>query len=235
MPPGRPKTKGITPRQAEILQELIFCKKMCGRPPTMRQLAKRMNISAPTMCEFFKGLIEKGYIRKEEEQCGRRTTFIIIKTVTRKERALKPILLLDGIPCGPPSEPITGAEGKTIMVDAVYARDNRFFALRLDQDRMRKIGYNTGGAVIVRRQQLAENGDIVAAVLNGKAMLKRLIFEKDRIALKADDSDSAPTEVACEDEFKIIGKVVCHIKERNIVYGKQQSSKIHQPGLPSYS
>jgi SOS-response transcriptional repressor LexA len=86
---------------------------------------------------------------------------------------------------------------------------------------MRELGYETNDIVIVRVQQMAENNDIVAAFVNGKATLKRLIYTPDRIALKAENPGFATIEVKYEDEFRIVGKVIRHISEKEIEYGQQ--------------
>jgi repressor LexA len=69
-------------------------------------------------------------------------------------------------------------------------------------------GINDGDLIIVRRQQLAENGDIVVAVLNGETTVKRLRLEDRRIELVPDNPGLAPVKVRPEDDLRILGKVV---------------------------
>ena len=219
MPTGRPKSENITARQAEIMQEIVRYKRIFDTLPTMQQIADRFGISAPSVYDIIKALVAKGYLEKGEDSPCR--TYIIRKEVEPDWSVKTAVPLLGMIPCGPPTEPFTDYDGETVMVDASLTRACSVFALRLDGASMRDIGYETGDVVIIRRQQLAENNDIVAAVVNGEATLKRLIYTPDRIALKAENPDFAPIEVGCGDEFRIIGKVVGHIKQKDIVYGRQ--------------
>ena len=107
------------------------------------------------------------------------------------------------------------------MVDIALTKASNVFALRLDGNSMKDLGYETNDIVIVRCQQMAENGDIVAAFVNGESTLKRLIYTPDRIALKAENQDFPPIEIKCGDEFRIVGKVIRHISERDIEHGRK--------------
>jgi len=107
-------------------------------------------------------------------------------------------------------EPVL-AEGNIVgevLIDAATVKSGEFFALRASGDSMTGAGINDGDLIIVRRQQLAENGDIVVAVLNGETTVKRLRLEDRRIELVPENPGLAPVKVRPEDDLQILGKVV---------------------------
>jgi repressor LexA len=65
-----------------------------------------------------------------------------------------------------------------------------------------------GDLVIVRQQQLAENGDIVVAMLNGETTVKRLSFREDLIELKPENRKFKAIQVTPDCDFRLLGKVV---------------------------
>jgi repressor LexA len=219
MPAGRPRKEHITSRQAEVMQEIVRFFKIYGYLPTMQQLADRFGIAAPTIYELIQGLVARGYLAKAKRASNR--SYKIKKEVEPDLRVKAAVPLLGAIPCGVPAEPACDTEREYVLIDVTLTRASNVFALRLDGDSMRELGYETNDIVIVRVQQMAENNDIVAAFVNGKATLKRLIYTPDRIALKAENPGFATIEIKYEDEFRIVGKVIRHISEKEIEYGQQ--------------
>ena len=219
MPAGRPKEENITRRQAEIMQEIIRFNGIFGTLPTMQQIADRFGIAAPSVYDIIQALVAKGYLARVESTPNR--PYIILRDVEPDSRVKAAVPLLGAIPCGVPTEPVTDYEGETVLVDIALTKASNVFALRLDGNSMKDLGYETNDIVIVRCQQMAENGDIVAAFVNGESTLKRLIYTPDRIALKAENQDFPPIEIKCGDEFRIVGKVIRHISERDIEQGRK--------------
>lgn len=218
MPIGRPKNKHLTSRQAEVMQEIERFNSIFGCFPTMQQLADRFGIAAPSIYELIQELVAKGYLVKAKSTSNR--SYRIKKEVEPDLRVKAAVPLLGAIPCGVPTEPACDTEREYVLIDVTLTRASNVFALRLDGDSMRELGYETNDIVIVRVQQMAENGDIVAAFVNGKATLKRLIYTPDRIALKAENPEFPTIEIKYEDEFRIVGKVIRHISEKEIEYGQ---------------
>ena len=72
---------------------------------------------------------------------------------------------------------------------------------------MRERGLDAGDRVIVKQQGTAENGEIVCAVINGEATLKRFFKKDGVITLKAENEKYAPIVVS-EGEFRIAGRIV---------------------------
>jgi repressor LexA len=83
----------------------------------------------------------------------------------------------------------------------------KLFALQVKGDSMIDAGILDGDRVIVKQQGIAENGEIVCAIIDGEATLKRFYQEAGVITLKAENEKYAPITVS-EGEFRIAGRVV---------------------------
>lgn len=217
MPQGRHKEKNITPKQAEVMQEICRFSEIHGRFPSIQQLAGRFGIATSTIFAIIQELVTKGYLKKLE--AGQNRPYAIKKKVEPQSVVMIEIPLLGAIPCGVPVTPTENRDGETVLVDSALIRCGDFFALHLDGDSMIDVGFESGDIVVIKFQPIAADGDIVAASLNNEVTLKKLIYTPDRIALKAENPKFGLKEITCRDSFKIIGKVIKHIKKENIIYG----------------
>jgi SOS regulatory protein LexA len=83
----------------------------------------------------------------------------------------------------------------------------KLFALQVKGDSMIDAGILDGDRIIVKQQANAENGQIVCAMINGEATLKRFYKKGETVTLKAENEKYAPIVVS-EGEFRILGKLV---------------------------
>lgn len=88
------------------------------------------------------------------------------------------------------------------------------FGLRVSGDSMIEIGIFDGDLAVVRKQQTARSGEVVVAVVNDEATVKRYLPEESRIVLKAENRDYEPIIVTPEDRFRVVGIVVGIIRRR---------------------
>ena len=95
-----------------------------------------------------------------------------------------------------------------ILIDESNIGKGRFFALRVRGDSMINAGINNGDLVIIKRQPLAENGDIIAALIDSDATLKRLSISNGEVFLLPENEKYSPINVTCREDFKILGKMV---------------------------
>ena len=84
------------------------------------------------------------------------------------------------------------------------------FALRVEGESMIEAGILSGDIVIVRRQQNAENGEIVVAMIDDEATVKRIFYETDRVRLQPENSNMEPIYA---DEVTVLGRVVALLRE----------------------
>ncbi|MFA6913168.1 MAG: S24 family peptidase [Proteiniphilum sp.] len=216
MKTGRPKIEGLTMRQSETMQEICRYFDLYDSMPSMQEIGDRFNITAPSVYLLVRALSEKGYLRKIE---GGRNSYEIVRRINDNAIVLEDVPLRGTIPCGQPIEPMDVYQGETVKVDKALVQGGEYFALTLSGTSMCAMDYESGDVVIIRHQAMAQNGEIVAFCLNGEATLKRLIYTPERIALKWENGKRQVTEINSMDHFFIIGKVVKHIKKKDIIYG----------------
>ena len=107
-----------------------------------------------------------------------------------------------------------------LLVDSRIAR-GRCFALKVKGDSMIDADINDGDYVIVRQQPLAESGEIVVAMLENDATVKRLRMAGEVIELRPENPRLSPIQIGPDDDLRIVGKVVAvHRRNRGSVVGK---------------
>ena len=217
---GRHKAENITRRQAEVMQEISRFFSIYGKMPTMQQLANTFGIAAPSIYDILQELVSKGYLKRIEK--GLTKPYVINKTVEPEALVTVQIPLLGEIPGGIPVEEFEDQSGdETVAVDKALTTNGDVFALRVNGNSMIGVGIETGDIVIIRHQPIAADGDIVAASVNNKVTLKRLVNRPDRIALEAENPEFKPIELTCYDSFRIIGKMVGILKQGVNVNGRE--------------
>ena len=95
-----------------------------------------------------------------------------------------------------------------VLVDSRAARHGRCFALEVQGDSMIDASIDDGDLVVVRQQPLAESGDIVVALLDQEATVKRLFVRDERIELRPENPKLRPMPIGPDDGLRILGKVI---------------------------
>ena len=165
----------------------------------MRETAKAFSISIKGAYDHMKALEKKGVIRFQENRS--RTLEIIKKDI--EDRSFVEVPILGTIAAGSPIFAEENLEG-TIRVAAEQLRAGKHFALRIRGDSMRDAGIRSGDIAIIEQRQTAENGEIIAALIEDSATLKRFFKENNRIRLQAENPDYAPIFTK---DFKILGRL----------------------------
>jgi len=148
-------------------------------------------------------LERKGYLQRGD--LGARS--LIIKK-GRKHAAChcEEVPVVGRIPAGQPIEAIEH-DRRTLIVNRELLGGRGGYALQVVGDSMAEAGILDGDYVIIRKQETAEDGDIVVALIDDEATLKRFYREKDHVRLEPANSHMQPIHVRTG-EFRIQGKVV---------------------------
>jgi len=154
--------------------------------------------------------ISRRYLRRE---AGRRRGISIAREPQDEIAQQVAVPILGHVAAGPLSFAEENVIGQ-IGVDPYLVKGGRCFGLKVVGDSMIDAGIEAGDTLVVRQQPLAEDGDIVVAGLGDEATVKRLRYSPDRIELQPENSKYAPITIGPEqmDEFRIIGRVVAHIR-----------------------
>lgn len=118
---------------------------------------------------------------------------------------LYPIPLLGEVVAGIPIEAQQNLEG---YIYISFRPKEEYFALRVHGDSMKDAGIVDKSIVVCHKQETAENGEIVVAMLNGEETVKRYKIHGNNIFLMPANNDFMPIPVTPSDEFTILGKVV---------------------------
>ena len=196
----------ITKRQEDVLNYIKKYVVEHGFPPSTREIGAALGLSSPaTVHTHLKKLEDAGCIRKTNSKF--RTIEIIgDNEYAEKNEELVKVPLLGKITCGNPIEAIeTPDEWFTIPANLIPGKEE-VFTLKASGDSMINKGIYDGDIVIVQRQKVARNGDIVVAMTDeGEVTLKTFYKEKDHIRLQPENDTMDPIILA---NCSILGKAI---------------------------
>jgi len=204
------KQGGLTESQAKVMKAISDFIAENGYSPTAKEIAEILHITQTSVFEQLSRLEKKRYITRQK---GAARTIGILessaaeKPVKSETLKLVKVPVLGTIAAGVPIFADENMEGE-ILVDESNIGKGRFFALRVRGDSMINAGIMNGDLVIIRRQPLAENGDIIAALIDCDATLKRLSMSNGEVFLLPENEKYSPIDVTCREDFRILGKMV---------------------------
>ena len=196
--------KEITTRQRQILQYIVQHIDMRGYPPTVREIGEAVNLSSSsTVHAHLRTLEDAGLIRRDAvlTRAIRPLPGIQSKSGVQKIISLP---VLGRIAAGRPSLAVEDAE-EMFPLPNDFLSGGEGFMLRVKGESMIDDGIKEGDLVVVRKQQTADNGDVVVAMLDNEATVKHFFLESGRVRLQPANSAMAPIYA---DNVQIIGKVV---------------------------
>lgn len=192
----------LTPRQREIYDFLLKSIREKGFAPSIHEIGRRFKISSTNgVSDHLKALEKKGYIRR----VGKRALEVVNVLGKSVLTTIREVPVLGRVPAGKPFLSEENIEGMIAIPDDIGS--GKIFALHVKGDSMIGAGIMDGDRVIVKQQSTAENGEIVCAVIDGEATLKRFFKKDDIVTLKAENEKYAPITLSAG-EFRIAGRVV---------------------------
>ncbi len=192
----------LTPRQKEIADYIRRYRSKNGVSPTQREICEEFGYSSfGTVQKHIRLLLDKGVLVRDWNK--RRS--LALAEEDRRAGAVE-IPLAGRIAAGQPIE--VEPEGESVAVPEALTRKGQNSVLRVSGQSMIDDGIHDGDYVIVNRREKAQNGEMVAALVNGEATLKRIYNEGDgRIRLQPANDRMAPI-YAAEGDVKVQGVVV---------------------------
>lgn len=202
----------VTKRQQAVLDCIEACIQEKGYGPTVREICQSLGLSSPsTVHVHLKALEEKGLIKRDPLKSRSITLTHPHDEASVIENVIAPsfgraveVPLVGNVAAGSPilaEENIT--DTMTLPTDIVG--DAPSFMLSVRGDSMIEAGINDGDYVVVKEQPVANNGDIVVALIDDGATVKRFYREKDYIRLQPENSSMDPIITR---DCSIAGKVV---------------------------
>ncbi len=198
MPQGK-----ITAKQQEILSYMEECILKKGYPPSVREICEAVHLkSTSSVHSHLSTLEEKGYIRRDPTKP--RAIEILDENFSYPRRELSEVPLVGDVAAG---QPILAEENieEYFPIPADLLPNAETFMLRVKGESMINAGIFDGDRVIVERQNTAHNGDIVVALVNDSATVKRFYREDGHYRLQPENDAMDPIIV---DEVEILGRVI---------------------------
>ena len=202
---GRPIILTLTEAQQRLLEAIEAYVARHGRSPSMREMADELGQGVANVFKLVQRLERNGYVSRVP---GKSRSLVVIRSGHEEPIVnLVSIPLLGTVVAGHPLLAQENVLGE-LLVDATTVRTGRHFALKVTGQSMIDAGIRSGDIVIVRQQPLADHRDIVVALLNDEATVKRLHSRQGQILLLPENRRFKPIPVSPDDDLRIVGKVV---------------------------
>ena len=196
-------------RQQETLEWIRAYMKTHGKPPTMREIGDHFGRASSSVFEVITALERKGFLTRAD-RLSRGITLTLKAGSGRRDTVHVPIL--GRIAAGQPILATENLEG-TVPVDRRLAAGRQLFALRVHGDSMIEAGILDGDLVIAAQQQDAQDGDIVVALVDEEATVKRFQRRPDgAVELRPENPRHRPIVIK-RPPFMIQGKVVAVVRQ----------------------
>ena len=200
----------LTDRQQEIYDYIAFSIREKGYPPTIREMMDQFDIASTNGVRTTLAALEKkGHIKRRPMLSrGIELTVRVQRDVAHAITAdVREIPVIGRVAAG---QPILAHENveETIAVDSSFAPGGDVFALQVEGDSMINIGILDGDYVLARHQITANQGEIIVAVVDGEATVKRYYVDGEGVQLVAENEAYDPIIVASHQDFRIAGKGV---------------------------
>jgi repressor LexA len=202
----------ISTRQREILELIRGTVADRGYPPSVREIGEAVGLSSPsTVHSHLSALVKAGYLRRDPSKPRAIEVIGAAPQEAGLHRApVRDVPLVGRIAAGSPVLAEQDIE-EIFPLPTEMVGNDPVFMLRVTGDSMIEAGIHDGDYVVVRRQEEARDGDLVAALIAGEeASVKRLERRDGRVILISENPAYAP--MVFTDGVAILGKVVAVLR-----------------------
>jgi len=201
---GRKPILGMTEHQHRTLRVIRQYIDDNGIPPTVADLSEALGLTRSTIQDQIDQLVRKGYLNRET---GRARSMSIRQESSGLIGTFFSVPIVGEVAAGAPVFAQENVVGE-ILIESLALRGGKHFALEVKGRSMIDAGIEPGDLIIVRQQAAAESGDIVVAMVDGEATVKRLWMVEGRVELRPENTDFEPIVIGPGDELSLIGKVI---------------------------
>lgn len=199
----------LTEKQLEALRHIRNFLVHFGRSPSVRELMAAMKYNSPSSAAAILDVLIKKKIIKRRSNGG-------LQLLNDPERDISnphtvDVPLVGTVACG---SPILAEENFETMVpvsESFIKSGQRYFLLRAEGESMNAAGINDGDLVLVRQQLMADNSEIVVALIDDSATIKEFHRSKDAVILKPKSKNRAYQPIILTEDFQIQGVVIATI------------------------
>lgn len=195
-------TETKSSKQKEIYEYIKSQIHLKGYPPSVREICSAVGLSSTsTVHGHLARLEKKGLIRRDPTKP--RAIEVLEETSIRKE--LVDIPIVGTVTAGKPILAIENIEDSFPIPINYIKSNNQLFMLKVKGESMIDAGIYNGDLAIIEQMNTAENGEIVVALIENEATIKRFYKEEDHIRLQPENKTMSPIIV---DDCQILGKLI---------------------------
>jgi repressor LexA len=201
----------ISAQQRRILTMIGEWIQRCGYPPTVREIGAAVGLGSPSSVAHHLKALERHGLLRRDANAPRAVDIRGAQAGTAPNGGDQPgvkVAVLGTVAAGAPILAEEHVEDELTLPSALVGHGT-LFALKVKGDSMIEAAICEGDVVVVRQQDVAENGDIVAAMLEGEATVKVYRTRDGRVELVP---RNPLYEVIPAEHAVILGKVVCVIR-----------------------
>ncbi len=192
----------LTPKQVAILEVIKKSIRQKGYPPSVREIGQAVGLSSSsTVHGHLKKIEQKGYIRRD---ATKPRAIEVLDDLTGEKVEFVNVPLLGQVAAGVPLLAVENRED-IFPLPVHFTGMGEFFMLKVRGDSMIEAGILNGDMVVIRRQDDVDNGDIVVALLEEEATIKRFFKEKGRVRLQPENRLMEPIYTT---NLRVLGKVI---------------------------
>lgn len=189
-------------KQLEIYEYIKSQIQEKGYPPSVREICKAVGLSSTsTVHAHLSKLEQKGYIRKDPTKP--RAIELLKDSLIKKEMVDIPII--GKVTAGQPILAFENIEDNFTLPLSFVKSNKELFMLKVSGESMINVGILDGDYAIIEKSSVAENNDIVVALIDNEATIKRFFKENGYYRLQPENSTMEPIIVK---ECSVIGKLV---------------------------
>jgi repressor LexA len=191
----------LTKRQSEIFEFIKVQIDKTGYPPTVREIGSALGLHSPSTVHAHLAKLERSGVLRRDPTKPRAIEIL----VDRAKRVMRPSVPLVGqVAAGTPILAEENIEDQ-FEIPGVIGADSGDYALRIRGDSMRDAGILEGDYVVVHPADAADNGQIVVAMIEDEATVKRFFRDGDSIRLEPENPAYQPIITT---DAEILGKVI---------------------------
>jgi repressor LexA len=227
LPDGPPDATGLTVRQQKVLATIKDAIEKRGYPPSMREIGEAVGLtSSSSVAHQLKTLEEKGFLKRDPNRPRALEVFLPEVMAARRSMSSSDEASFDETGIGdaapaPTNVPLLGriAAGGPILAEERYedvfplpkqlVGEGELFLLEVSGESMIDAAICHGDYVVIRKEQTAENGDMVAALIDGEATVKTFQRKDGKVWLLPHNAAFDPID---GDNATILGKVTAVLR-----------------------
>jgi repressor LexA len=200
------KIKILKPNESDALRRIRNRFVHHGKAPTVRELMTALGYKSPRSAALIiDSLIRKGFLKKRPD--GELQLIRHEEDIVDHARTID-VPLVGTVPCGSPLFAEENIEAFLPVSVSLARPGSRYFLLRAKGDSMNDAGINNGDFVLVRQQPMADNGNLVVALIDNEATIKEFRRTKDAVILRPRSSNPNHQPIILTSDFQIQGIVV---------------------------